>query len=225
MRRTDRLFEIIQILRTARKPCRAEELAERLEVSKRTVYRDIAVLQGLRTPIDGQAGVGYIMRPGYDLPPVRFDVEEAEAVSLGLRMIARTGDTALVKAAQRAALRLHEAAPDAEALLTSIWGAKAPPHADLAAIRNAIREEQKLNLRYRADSGDTTQRLVWPLAVIYYVSAVVLVAWCELRRDFRQFRVDRMQECLLSSEGFVGQGESRRKEWEARYKTTVLQPE
>ncbi len=225
MRRTDRLFEIIQILRAARKPCRAEELAERLEVSKRTVYRDIAVLQGLRTPIDGQAGVGYIMRPGYDLPPVRFDAEEAEAVSLGLRMIARTGDTALVKAAQRASLKLHEAAPDDEALLTSVWGADAPPHADLAMIRNAIREERKLALHYTAESGAMTERLVWPLAVIYYVSAVVLIAWCELRRDFRQFRADRMQACLLSDEGFAGQGETRRKEWEARYKSTVLQPE
>lgn len=212
MARTDRLFEIIQILRSARGPLRADDIAATLEVSVRTIYRDIAALQAMRTPIEGAAGVGYVMRRGYDLPPMNFDVEEAEALTLGLSMLARTGDAGLQAAAARAARKLAEAAPMGAALLSSDWGAP-PPEADLGAIRRAIREQVRLSFTYRSLSDEETVRTVRPLALVYYAEVILLAGWCEMRDDFRQFRVDRMQAATRGApfEGAVG----LRATWEA----------
>ncbi|MBY8978208.1 YafY family transcriptional regulator [Rhodobacteraceae bacterium NNCM2] len=222
MAKTDRMFEVIQILRAATRPLRAADIAGQLEVSPRTVYRDIAALQAMRIPIEGEAGIGYVMRRGYDLPPINFDVEEAEALTLGLAMIGRAGDPGLRRAADRAARKLTDAAPRVETLYSSVWGVDTPLHVDLSAIREAIRTETKLDIAYQAPERPRTDRRLWPLALIYYVDNVVLVAWCELRRDFRHFRPDRMLDCRLSAERFTGQGTRLRQQWEAELKGQLL---
>lgn len=213
--RAGRLFEIIQMLRAAKAPLTAQAMAEALEVTRRTVYRDIASLQARRVPIEGAAGVGYVMRRGYDLPPVNFDEEEAEAVSLGLAMIGRTGDPGLQRAARRAAAKLSAATLLSETLYSSSWGPQMPEAVDLGALRGAIRAERKLALRYRDEAGAVTQRTVRPVGIVYYAETIVLAAWCELRGDFRHFRPDRFEAVRVLEERFVGEGEALRRDWAA----------
>ena len=173
MRRSDRLFEIIQILRSARKPITAETLAGQLEVSIRTIYRDIAALQVMNTPIEGEAGIGYIMRRGYDLPPLNFDLEEIEALRVGLALLSRTGDSAL----QRAARRIHEKIDalhgPANWLQVAPWGAALDDPAkgcvSKSTLRDAIRGERKLELVYQDEQGCRTTRTVRPLALVYHL--------------------------------------------------------
>ncbi len=222
MAKTNRFFEIIQILRAADKPVLAKDIAQELEVSKRTIYRDIATLQAMRTPIHGEAGVGYIIRESYDLPPINFDQEEAEAITVGLSMVARTGDAELLKAAKRAARKLHDVAPAAEHLITSSSGAQPTDAVDMKAIRTAIREEEELKVHYRAKDGIETTRVVLPLAMIFYFDNVLLVAWCQLRRDFRHFRTDRMIKCYASGENFRGQGKVLRSKWDASQRSATV---
>lgn len=222
MARNTRFFEIIQILRGATKPVFARELAEMLEVSVRTIYRDIATLQSMQTPIYGEAGVGYVMRKGYDLPPINFDTEEAEAISVGLELIARTGDAGLWRAAGRAARKLNEAAPGTRRLVASSWGMEAPKHADLGLIRRAIRDEQKLALGYCDVNGVATRRVIRPLALIYYVDAAIVVGWCELRHDFRHFRLDRTESCTGLDDQFTGKSAGLMAEWETTQKADTV---
>lgn len=222
MPKSDRLFEVIQILRTANTPMKAADIAAMLEVSKRTVYRDIATLQAMRTPIYGEAGIGYVMRRGYDLPPINFDVDEVEAITIGLSMIARTGDAQLLKAAKRAARKLSEAAPQTNRLIASSWGTDTSAHADPHLIRQAIRSETKLKIGYKDAKGDQSGRIIWPLVLIYYADNTMLVAWCELRKDFRHFRLDRMIECTMTSEQFSGKGPALRKTWEVELKSITV---
>ncbi|WP_299746893.1 YafY family protein [uncultured Tateyamaria sp.] len=223
MAKTSRFFEIIQILRAADTPVMAKEIARELEVSKRTIYRDIATLQAMRTPIHGEAGVGYIIRGGYDLPPINFDQEEAEAITVGLSMVARTGDADLLKAAKRAARKLHDAAPAVDHLLTSSWGVQPSDAVNMKALRLAIREEQKLDIRYRTKTGVDSTRIVLPLALIFYFDNVLLVAWCELRRAFRHFRIDRMTSCRATGDTFVGEGKALREEWDATQRSSTVE--
>ncbi len=222
MPKSDRLFEVIQILRAANAPMKAIDIAELLEVSKRTIYRDIATLQAMRTPIYGEAGIGYVMRPGYNLPPVNFDVDEAEAITIGLSMIARTGDAQLLKAAKRAARKLSEAAPKTNTLIASSWGTGTPENVDPYHIRQAIRSETKLQMVYTDANGNDSKRVIWPLIVIYYADNTMLVAWCELRKYFRHFRLDRMVECAVISEQFTGKGSALRKTWQAELKSITV---
>ena len=222
MPKSDRLFEIIQILRAATAPMKADDIAALLEVSKRTVYRDIATLQAMRTPIYGEAGIGYVMRHGYDLPPINFDVDEAEAITIGLSMIARTGDAQLLAAAKRAARKLSEAAPQTNRLIASNWGTETPEHVDPYHIRQTIRSETKLRIIYMDAKDNQSERIIWPLVLIYYADNTMLVAWCELRNDFRHFRLDRMDECTEQSEQFTGQGTGLRKTWEEKFKSITV---
>ncbi|MEP0208015.1 MAG: YafY family protein [Paracoccaceae bacterium] len=207
------MFEIIQLLRSATKPLTAREIAEVVEVTQRTVYRDIASLQAMRVPIEGAAGVGYVMQRGYDLPPINFDIEEAEAISVGLSMISRTGDKGLERAAQRAVRKLSEATEVSKSLFSSSWGSEVPKNVDLSEIRDAIREEVKLRLRYQDVADSQTERTVQPIALIYYAEAIVIVAWCELREDFRHFRADRVLSSDRMSEKFTKTGEELRNQW------------
>ena len=215
MRRTDRLFEIIQILRSENKVVTATAIAARLEVSVRTIYRDIQTLQSMRTPIEGEAGVGYLMRQGYDLPPLNFDVEEIEAIVVGLSLVAQTGDRGLQRAAQQVSRKIDAIRGNLESLQVSQRDALVPDAVDPELIRGAIREERILELRYSDESGRESRRRVWPLAIIYYVHAMLLVSWCELRQDFRHFRLDRVLGCAATGDGFRGQGEGLRERWKA----------
>ncbi len=221
MPRSSRLFEIIQILRAAEGPVTAADLSDQLEVSVRTIYRDIAALQGMRTPIEGEAGMGYLMRKGYDLPPLNFDTDEIEALRVALAMLARTGDSALQRAAQRVCGKIDALHGPADWLEIVPWGApsddSAPDCVSKAMLRGAIREESKLELLYRDEKNNETRRVVRPLALIYHLNCVMLVAWCETRSAFRHFRTDRIWECTLTGTDFTGEGAVLRRLWREQY--------
>jgi len=220
MRRADRLFDIIQVLRTATRPMTAAALAAELEVTPRTVYRDVAALQARRVPIEGAAGVGYVLRRGFDLPPLMFTAEEIEAIVVGMRLLRRTGDIGLQDAAAGVlskievvlpvALRAQLAAP---AAFVSAHGAPRPEVADLSIIRAAIRDERKLRIDYIDQNGQPSSRTIWPFAVAYYVEATLINAWCELRDDFRHFRADRVRALTVLEEGFPVPGRTLMAGW------------
>ena len=217
MRRSNRLFEIIQMLRAAAQPITAEALADALEVSVRTVYRDIAALQAMRTPIEGEAGLGYVMRKGYDLPPLNFDEEEIEALHVGLSMLARTGDSALQRAAKRVCEKIKDLHYAADWLQVSPWGV--PPDdpakgcVSKAVLRDAIRSERKIHITYRDAEGLETHRTVRPVALVYHLECVMLAAWCEMRGSFRHFRTDRIYACAELDEHFTDQSAALRALW------------
>jgi len=220
--RSNRLFEVIQLLRSASKPLTADHLAERLEVTKRTIYRDIAALQSMRIPIEGEAGIGYMMRRGFDLPPLMFDADEVEAIVVGLALLQRTGDRGLNLAAESVSAKIADVLPvdagrtlRARALTVSAWGTAATG-LDMKAVRRAIREERKLKLGYVDVATRSTLRTVKPIAVVYYVEVTELAAWCELRDDFRHFRVDRIASCTPLAARFTGEGDLLRSLWEQR---------
>ena len=215
MRRTDRLFEIIQILRSETRSITADEIASRLEVSVRTIYRDIQTLQAMRTPIEGEAGVGYLMRQGYDLPALNFSADEIEAIVVGLSLVSRTGDIGLQKAASRVSAKIDLVRSRVESLQVSDWGVPTPETVNPETLRIAIRDEQKLTIHYRDEKQAESKRSILPIAIIYYVETIVLVAWCELREDFRHFRVDRMISCDTSEDHFKGKGDDFRLRWQA----------
>ncbi|MDQ0391742.1 helix-turn-helix transcriptional regulator [Labrys monachus] len=223
MRRTTRLFEIIQLLRVARRPLTAETIATQLEVTKRTVYRDIASLQALSVPIHGEAGIGYVMRAGYDLPPLMLSIDEVEALVVALGLVERTGDRGLKAAAASIRAKVTTVLPVAarqpiqgRSLYVSNWGSSEPTAVDLAEVRRAIREERKLALFYGDAQGQETNRIIRPIAVVYYVEVVSIVGWCELRGDFRSFRADRIRACKPTEERFAGEGARLRDLWQAR---------
>ena len=224
MRKASRLFEIIQILRLARKPVTAANIAGQMEVSQRSVYRDIAALQAMRVPIEGGRGLGYILRPGFDLPPLMFSIEETEAIVLALALLDRTGDRELKQAAKRVNRKIAAAMTpslrrtlDANALYA--WGTTAPADGiDLALVRRAIRDEQKLAIAYRDELGRASERTIRPLALIYYSETANIVAWCELRQALRNFRGDRVKSGALVDDFFRGEGDRLRREWIAGWK-------
>jgi len=224
MRRADRLFDIIQALRTAKKPTTAAALAEQLEVTVRTIYRDIATLQARRVPIEGAAGIGYMLRRGFDLPPLMFTEDEIEAIAVAMRMLRRTGDRGLHAAARSVLSKVTSALPDAlrehlaaPPVFVSRQGAPAPVNADLAAIRAAIRDERKLALAYGDGKGERTQRVIWPIAIAYYAESTLICAWCELRDDFRHFRADRILDCDILEEKFPVRGKVLFARWQDRF--------
>ncbi|MBB4184957.1 putative DNA-binding transcriptional regulator YafY [Sinorhizobium terangae] len=231
MRKASRLFEIIQILRLARKPITAAEIAETLEVTPRSIYRDIAALQAMRVPIEGERGLGYVLRPGFDLPPLMFTIEETEAIVLALALLARTGDEELKAAARRVNQKITGAVPGPlrqafQSQALHAWGTVAapPPAIDLAMIRRAIRDEQKLALDYRDELGRASERTVRPLALIYYSEHAMMVAWCELRQDIRNFRADRVEHCEPVDAFFRGEGNNLRQLWINGWQANAARP-
>lgn len=228
MRKASRLFEIIQILRLSRRVVTAAEIAERLEVTPRSIYRDIAALQAMRVPIEGERGLGYILRPGFDLPPLMFSVEETEAIVLGLALLDRTADTALKQAARRVNGKIAAAVPEPLRRVLSgdalkAWGsvAPAPEGIDLALVRAAIRDERKLLIDYRDERGTATERRVRPVALVYYSETAVIVAWCEMRQAIRHFRADRVEDCRPLDDFFSGEGDGLRALWTSGWSTAA----
>ena len=221
MVRSIRMFEIIQILRNTARPVTAEQIATNLGVSKRTAYRDIAALQAARVPIDGEAGIGYILRPGFDMPPITFQCDELEAISVGLALLGRTGDTGLQRAAQRVLLKMDESLSQTggtqDKFAVSAWNEVPTSTVDVAMIREAIRSDQSLEVTYCDALGTTTERAIKPLALIYYVDSLVIAAWCALRKDFRHFRVDRILETRTSAKLRDMDADTLRSEWKRRH--------
>jgi predicted DNA-binding transcriptional regulator YafY len=208
MRRADRLFEIIQVLRR-KKATRAADLAALLEVSERTIYRDISDMIGRGVPIEGEAGVGYILRPGFDLPPLMFNENEIEALLLGARIVQSWADPELAVAAAAAMDKIGAVAPEElrhHLDLVRLWApadhARETITIDQAALRRAIREQRKVRFSYRDLDGRSTDRVVRPLIMAFYGPVWLLAAWCELRNGFRVFRLDRMTAFAALEERF-----------------------
>lgn len=174
----------------------AAQLADELEVSLRTVYRDIATLIDQGAPITGEAGLGYVLNSGFFLPPLMFGEDEVDALILGLRLVAERGDPALERAAGDALAKIIAVLPNemenVAATSGMLAGPGTTPATHMAIIRQAIRTEQSLRLLYTDKKGVSTERVVWPVALGFFQAAEVLAAWCETRRDFRHFRLDRI---------------------------------
>lgn len=223
MTRTERLLALIQVLRRHRRPATGRQLADELDVSLRTVYRDIATLVRQGAPIEGEAGVGFILRPGFLLPPLMFRDEEIEALVLGSRWVSQLPDQTLSQAAADALAKINSVLPPALRERAELSGLFPVPRAevardtvDAAVLRGAIRDERKLRVEYRDDEGRQTTRVVWPLAIGFYDRLRVLVAWCELRNDFRHFRTDRIESATRLDEALPRRRHALLGEWRAR---------
>ena len=208
MRRADRLFQIIQFLRT-RRVTTASWLAERLEVSERTIYRDIKdlILSGVN--IEGEAGIGYVVRRGFDLPPLMFSKEELTALTLGARIVESWADPALATAAQSVLSKIETVLPDNlkdMAEQTTLFAPMAHIRPDIsskmAQVRMATDSKQKLLIHYADAKYKLSERTIWPLGLFFWGAVWTIGAWCELRHSFRVFRLDRIQQLIILEENY-----------------------
>ena len=211
MRRADRLFAIVQALR-GRRLTTAKQLADRLQVSERTIYRDIQDLSLSGVPILGEAGVGYVLKKGFDLPPLMFDFDEVEALLIGARLVGAWSSTPLAKSAERAMEKIAAVLPESRCAAIETTQVYAPNfHVDkmvgerFELLRHAIRARHVAAIRYETEGKKYTQRRVRPLALHFGGERWTLAAWCELRKDFRSFRLDRMQEIVVSENTFAAE--------------------
>lgn len=200
MSRTGRLFMLMDAMRGYRRPVTAARLAEQLGVSERTIYRDIQTLSGLGAPLEGEAGVGYMLKAGFFLPPLMFGADELEALVLGARWVRRQGDEALAAAASNALAKIAAATPKDlrdDMAETSLWvplwqDEKDASDVHVRPVREAIRYQHRLRMSYRDEHGVPSDRIVWPFALAFFDGKRLLAAWCEMRMAFRHFRVDRI---------------------------------
>jgi len=221
MSRSERLLGLVQILRRHRRPVSGRALADEMGVSIRTLYRDIATLQGQGAPIEGEAGLGYVLKPGFMLPPLMFTDEEIEAIVLGSRWVAKQPDRRLAAAAMDAVAKIAAVLPDdlredlnATTLLVGPQSDSAEA-IDLGVVRQAIRDERKLGFLYRDAEGRASERMVWPFALGFFDKVRVMVAWCEMRQDFRHFRADRMSDLAATDMRYPRRRQAMLKEWRA----------
>jgi predicted DNA-binding transcriptional regulator YafY len=205
MSRAERLLELLQVLRRHRRPVTGAALAAELGVSARTLYRDIATLRGQGARVEGEPGLGYVLRPGFTLPPLMFSIEELESLVLGSRWVARRSDDRSLAAAARDALaKIAAVLPDElrrEVEAATLLVGPERPHVDTVdagQVREAIRREQRVTIAYRDAEGRATTRTIWPFALGFFEHARVVVAWCETRRGFRHFRLDRVGRLELT---------------------------
>ena len=209
MSRAQRLLDLIQVLRRHRHPVSGAVLAEATGVSLRTLYRDIETLKAEGAHIDGEAGVGYVLRPGFMLPPLMFSEEEIEALVLGSRWVHQRADRALADAAANVLAKIGAVLPtdlrdalDDSGLLIAPGEPPAAGDAQLPKIRQAIRTERKIAVSYRDKEGAATKRTIWPFAVGFYEKVRVVAAWCELRGDYRHFRTDRIAQLTVTEKRY-----------------------
>lgn len=209
MRRTDRLFDLLLILRDGRLH-RAQDLAERLEVSLRTIYRDMDTLIASGVPIAGERGLGYMATAAITLPPLNITMTELEALHLGMAVVGEAADEELKAAARSLSAKIDAVLPEDRRTPPTGWGFAVYPFADAArgfqhmpAIRGAVRARQKLRITYRNDQGEVTERTIRPLQTEYWGRVWTATAWCELRNDFRVFRVDRIDAIRVLPQLFV----------------------
>ncbi|HTD06339.1 YafY family protein [Undibacterium sp.] len=221
MSRTERLLDLMQILRTHRYPVTGAVLAAELGVSVRSLYRDIATLQGQGAKIEGEPGLGYVLRPGFTLPPLMFSEEEIEAIVLGSRWVAERTDTRLARAAGDALAKIAAVLPaelrhdlDSSGLLVAPGYGIENNDEQMAQVRHAIRAERKLDIRYRDLKEDLSQRIIWPCALAFFDQVRVIVAWCELRQSFRHFRVDRITGLTVTESRYPKRRQALIKEWQ-----------
>lgn len=222
MARAERLLDLLQTLRRYSQPVSGQTLADELGVSIRTLYRDIATLQGQGADIEGEPGIGYILRPGFMLPPLMFSEEEIEALVLGSRWVAERADDRLGAAARNALAKIAAVLPadlrdslDASTLLIGPGERIVADAIDLAVIRRAIRAERKLAIAYRDKGGAESERVIWPFALGYFDRVRIAVAWCELRQDFRHFRTDQIVRADIIDTRYPRRRPALLKDWRA----------
>lgn len=219
MSRAERLFDLLQILRQHRWPVSGAVLAREAGISLRTLYRDIASLQALGAQIEGEPGLGYVLKPGFLLPPLMFSAQEIEALALGLKWVGRRTDEDMGQAARSVMAKVAAVLPadlrdriEDDAMVVGP-GWERPQAVDLALLRRALNEGRKLALSYTDEKGARTARVVWPVVLGFFESTRVLVAWCELRQDFRHFRADRIEEADILPERLPRVRRDLVKEW------------
>ena len=210
MRRADRLFRIVEYLKARRQAVTASTLADELDVSVRTIYRDIADLCQSSVPIVGEAGVGYTLDRDYTVRPLIFDVEELDALALGAQMVGSWGDRDIARSARRAIDKITAVLPEtlrSEILQTALFSppsqARVPIKVDFSALRRAIRTRNRVEFDYEALEGNKSHRVVRPLCLAFFGPVWLFAGWCESRCDFRNFRLDRMTRLKISDERFT----------------------
>jgi predicted DNA-binding transcriptional regulator YafY len=220
MSRTSRLLELIGVLRARRMPVTALDLASELSVSQRSIYRDIDTLRSLGARIDGQAGIGFQLREGFFLPQFAFSQDELEALVLGLGWVRERADAGLARSSESALAKILTAGVDDTAAAQQVPAGVAaasrsrladPPQA--ASLRDAIRRQRKVAIRYEDVAGAASERTIWPIAIVYFDDVRVLAAWCELKSGFRHFRVDRVAVTAILEERYPGRRHSLVTQW------------
>ena len=220
MDKTERLFAVMDALRRHRRPVTAATLAQEQGVSVRTLYRDVQTLIGLGAPIDGEAGVGYMLKPGFFLPPLMFTPEELEALVLGARWVGAQPDDGLGAAAQNALAKIATASPedlrdrinDTGLWPVAVWGTKKPMPI-LGQVRLAMRTEKALQIAYSDEAGNPSDRTIWPVQLAYYEGKQTIAAWCCLRSAFRNFRTDRIVSLTVTDERYGKRRVVLEREW------------
>jgi predicted DNA-binding transcriptional regulator YafY len=210
MRKGERLFQLLNLLRSRRGVVTSQEIAEQLRVSQRTVYRDIQALSLSNIPIESEAGVGYRLRPGFNLPPLMFEEDELEALMLGVRMVQGWSDTQLGDAANRAFDKIKAILPDplhARHHQHAGWLVVPNFQRDRVSqfsdeLRMAIKSKLQTSMIYEDQDGQQSQREIWPLGLVFWGKVWTLVAWCQLRQDYRMFRLDRIKQLTLQQQKF-----------------------
>ena len=198
----------------------AEALAGELETSKRSVYRDIADLMGQRVPIRGEAGIGYVLDGGFDLPPLMLTPDEIEAAVLGAQWVAGHADPVLARAAQDLMAKIADTVPERlrpfvlepASRARAVWN-REPDRIDMVRTRSQIHEGKKITLNYRDEQGRESQRTIWPIAIGYHEAVRIMAAWCELRKDFRSFRTDRVVDAVYHDEKYPERRDLLRAKW------------
>lgn len=223
MARAPRLLALVQLLRRYRTPVTAEALAQELGVSVRSVYRDVAALREQGASIEGEAGVGYVLQPGFVLPPLMFRDDELEALVLGLRLAAEVGDAALAAAAEDVLAKVRAVLPrdlqrdvDATGLLVGPHPPRPTLGVDLAAVRLAVREERRVSIRYADEAGRLSERVIWPYGLAFFERVRLVCAWCELRADHRSFRLDRVSGWTTLPDRYPRPRRTLMREWRER---------
>ncbi|MHC2624439.1 putative DNA-binding transcriptional regulator YafY [Bradyrhizobium huanghuaihaiense] len=219
MSKSQRLFDLMQILRRHRHPVSGSNLAAEAGVSLRTIYRDIADLQALGAQIEGEAGLGYVLQPGFLLPPLMFSEQEIQALALGAQWVSRQTDEEFALAARNALAKIGAVLPselrhkiDDNAFHVA-HRPKQPEAVDLRLVRQAMRDQHKLSIVYRDPNGAKTTRTIWPIGVAFFESRRILAGWCEMRKDFRSFRADRIEKLRLKTERYPGRRRDLVKQW------------
>ncbi|RMX15929.1 YafY family transcriptional regulator [Vandammella animalimorsus] len=221
MTRAHRLLQLLELLRARRRPVPGLQLAEALGISLRTLYRDIASLRSEGAAIEGEPGIGYLLRPGFTLPPLMFSADELEALVLGARWVAhQSADPELARAAEAALNRITGVLPSDLRLEVETSGLFAParcaallPAPWLPTLRQAIRREHILLMDYRDEHGQPSQRRIWPFALAFFDETRLIAAWCELRQDFRHFRADRVQRLADTGQRYPERRPSLLRRW------------
>ena len=222
MRRTERLFQIIQVLRSRNTAVTGQELATELEVSLRTLYRDMAELTAQRIPIRGEAGTGYLLEDGYDMPPLMLTADELEAAALGAAWVAAQGDPTLTRSARDLVAKLSASIPEELKPVVLDGSLKAmnfkqplPERFDSAELRRAIRGRQKLRISYEDKNAKHSTRVIWPMFIGYLEHVRLIAAWCETRQAFRNFRTDRIHQLEVLPKPYPARRAQLIRDWEA----------